>query len=155
MFHVESPADPLEKSTEVVEDPGLSDRIIAQVKSRATRPSFAPSRPIDLFLLERPPHPEDTKNLRTPCDFASSRQNEGCELVRSLDFGPATTHDPTSMYRHSFPKNIRADVPIGDPVVGAHRLVRQEVPSFVAGSPATVIGAVGLSDDHDVSFAYV
>ncbi len=52
MFQVESPADPLEKSTEVVEDRGLSERIIAQVKSRATLPWFAPWCPIDLFLLE-------------------------------------------------------------------------------------------------------
>ena len=83
-------------------------------------------------------------------------ENECCKLVRSLEFGPATTHDPTSMYRPPFHKTIRAGVPIGDPVVGgAHRLVRQEVPSFslVVGSPATVIGAVGLSDDHDVWFA--
>lgn len=62
--------------------------------------------------------------------------------------------DPTSMYRPLFHKNMRTGVPLGDPVVGGgHRFVRQDMPSFVAGSPATVIGTVGLSDDPDVSFA--
>ena len=74
-----------------------------------------------------------------------------------MEFGPATTSDPTSMHRPSFHTNIRAGVTLGDPVVvGTHCFVRQEVPSFslVGGSPATVIVVVGLSDDHDVWFAY-
>ena len=63
MFQVESPADPLEKSTEVVKDRGLYERIIPQVKSHATLPWFAPSRPIDLFLLEMPPPPEGARQI--------------------------------------------------------------------------------------------
>jgi len=64
MFQVESPADPLEKSTEVVEDRGLYEQIIPQVKSHATSPWFAPSRPIDLFLLVIG---QDTENPLAVC----------------------------------------------------------------------------------------